>query len=215
MHKCACVCVCAVAGQLPSGSYLCVTFARDVSLSTMLPEPLNIINTHTHMGKNKQNGGWQILDVNICNMTCALQEQSACVCVCACMRKAYPWLCIHRKLGRDYADCALHNTLRVICIMRLHTLHYEDNPEATVRDLSKCQGQLEEGHRNVFSAAAHCPFDLFLTMESQKHPDIMWYQIYVRIRSAKTLMWIKLQVLIQPSYANKNKTIKQNSFYSI
>lgn len=48
-----------VSMRAPSGfllSSLCVTLARDGSLSTVLPVPLNITHTHTHThrGKNKQ-----------------------------------------------------------------------------------------------------------------------------------------------------------------
>lgn len=82
--------------------------------------------THTHTRRHKQtNRGWQILDMNICNMTCARGEQSARVCLWA-WEKTYPWLPIYRMTERDYADCGLRNTIRVICVMRLHTLHYVD-----------------------------------------------------------------------------------------
>lgn len=116
----------------PSGSplsFLCVTLARDGSLSTVLPEPLNITHTEKHARtyRKQTNGGWQILDMNICNMTCARGERSARMCACERYQtQTHPWRRIHRKLGGDYADCVLHNAIRVICIMRLHTLHYGD-----------------------------------------------------------------------------------------
>lgn len=100
---CVCVCVCVrahvedemgrgevgVSMRVPSGfllSSLCVTLARDGSLSTVLPVPLNITHTHTHAQRQKQtNRGWQILDMNICNMTCAWGEKSVSVCLCVCL----------------------------------------------------------------------------------------------------------------------------------